>query len=101
MADGYSIKIEREGGKRETLANWLTSGWNHDWLRGLISEGKAEEYLIHGILKIYKARAGDVIPIISNDDLLNADAGGVKRNPEAIANCAPDEILEISLNDGW
>ncbi|MFD7629028.1 hypothetical protein ACFV7Q_23855 [Streptomyces sp. NPDC059851] len=87
-------------GSDRILASWTTTDVLM-WLNDLVQHGKAQEILCSGYPLRYTARAGDVLPLLTDEELL-----GIGRwpftdpylDPDLIAACPPDELLII---DAW
>jgi len=110
---GWHIRLKKNTETGETLASWATHSSGVPWLKELLAQGKAER--IHnggGYPNKYLVKAEDILPIVSEDEGLDATIGpvlcsasmtvlpgtwdgGVKRDQVLIASCAPDEILLI------
>lgn len=94
------------------IARWEVGPGGIDWIEKLVESGKADQRSFSGYPNRYIARAGDVLPLLTenppahtgpaifgDDYVLPANwRGQVTMYPERIKGCADDSVLTI---DAW
>jgi hypothetical protein len=100
------------------LADWETGVGGLEWVRKLLKDGKATQLKNGAYPNRYTAKACDVLPLITDDGVKNADNGvwvfgmddgeeyalppGWSENPnlreDNIRKCPPEAVLTI---DAW
>lgn len=105
---------ERDAGSdpEQNLATWEAGLFGADWLKNLVSHGKALQLSFSGYPMRYTAAAGDVLPLIAagppthksplviGDDYVQPPgwSGNANIQHARIASCRPDQMLTI---DAW
>ncbi|MFF2350731.1 hypothetical protein ACFVVL_13195 [Kitasatospora sp. NPDC058115] len=86
----------------EVLAKWETGLGGLDWIAGLAAAGRADQLRFDGYPLRYTARAGDVLPLLTDGSAFDTGAGADhcprELHPERIAACPPDALLTV---DAW
>lgn len=104
--------------KTPTVAKWETGPDGVRWLDKLVEEGRAVAVWKHGYPCRYRAKAADVLPLLTNGGItppkdglwvFGVDEGEEYATPpgwmgqvdldhDAMATCTPDQVLTI---DAW
>lgn len=107
------------GKKYPALAKWETRVDGLDWIDRLVQEGRAVQVLNGGYPNRYKAKAADMLPLLTDGGIAPPKVGmwvfGVDEGEEyahppgwmgkiefdhdAIAACSPDQVLTITAWD--
>ena len=102
---GWMIIVSKESDDKAELVRWETSNPMVNWLTPLKAEGVIQMvYNGGGYPNKYIVKAGDLFPIILNDDVIFDEnnfghSRDIKRNAQAIEGCQPDEMLCVEMWD--